>query len=59
MNPELVSYMVDAVNIVLTSLIIICNYIREAFGKYAILPLDAVRNVGTVYMEVYYGPYQY
>ena len=38
MNTESVSTMVYYANITLTSLIIICNYIRYAFGKRAILP---------------------
>ena len=42
MNPESVAAMVDYANINLTSLIIICNYIRDSFGKRAILPEEAV-----------------
>ena len=37
-NPESVAAMVDDDNIMLTSFRIICNYIRDAFGKRAILP---------------------
>ena len=33
MNPESVAAMVDDVNIMLTILIIIWNYIRDTFGK--------------------------
>ena len=43
--------MVDDYYINLTSLRIICNYIRDAFGKSAILPEEAVHNLGTGYME--------
>ena len=50
MNPESVSDMVDDAKITLTILIIICNYIRDAFGKRAILPGEAVQNLGTGYM---------
>ena len=50
MNPESVASVVDDSNITLTSLIIICNYIRDAFGKRAILPGEAVQNLGTGYM---------
>ena len=49
--------MVDYDNITLTSLIIICNYIIYAFGKRAILPEEAVHNLGTGYMEAEYGKY--
>ena len=49
--------MVDDANITLTSLRIICNCIREAFGKYDILPEGAVQNLGTGYMESDYGTY--
>ena len=45
MNPESVSDMVDDAKITLTILIIICNYIRDAFGKRAILPEEAVHNL--------------
>ena len=43
--------MIDDTNITLTSLRIICNYIRDAFGKRAILPEEAVNNLGSGYME--------
>ena len=51
--------MVDDANINLTSLIIICNYIRYAFGKRDILPEEAVHNLGTGYMEAEYEKYEY
>ena len=38
MNPESVADIVDYANITLNRLIIICNCIRYAFGKRAILP---------------------
>ena len=43
--------MVYDFNIMLTIWIIICNYIRDAFGKRAILPEEEVQNLGTGYME--------
>ena len=49
--------MVDDANITLTSLIIICNYLRDAFGKRAILPEESVQNLGTGYMEAEYRTY--
>ena len=58
MNPESVSAMVDDNNITLTSLRIICNYIRDSFGKRAILPEEAVHNLGTGYMEAECGTYE-
>ena len=51
--------MVDYANINLTSLRIICNYIRVAFGKKPILPEEAVQNLGTGYMEAEYVTYEY
>ena len=51
--------MVDDANITLTILRIICNYIRDAFGKRAILPEEAVHNLGIGYMEEEYGTYSY
>ena len=45
MNTESVAEMVDDANIMLTSLRIICNYIRDAFGKRAILPEESVHNL--------------
>ena len=51
--------MVDDSNITLNILIIICNYIRYAFGKRAILPEEAVNNLGTGYMEAEYITYEY
>ena len=45
MKPESVAAMVDDANITLTSLILICNYIKDAFGKRAILPEKAVHNL--------------
>ena len=45
MNIEEVSYMVDDFNIALTSLRIIRNYIRDVFGKRAILPEKPVHNL--------------
>ena len=51
--------MFDDANIKLTSLRIICNYIRGAFGKRAILPEEAVHNLRTGYMEEKYGAYEY
>ena len=58
-NPESVAAMVEDVNITLTSLIIICNYIIYAFGKRAIIPEEAVHNLGTWYMEAEYRAYEY
>ena len=58
-NPESVSDMVDDANITLTSLIIIYNYIRDAFRKRDILPEEAVHNLGTGYIKAYYGTYEY
>ena len=58
MNPESVSAMVDDNNITLTSLRIIFNYIRDAFGKCAIFPEEAVHNLGTGYTEAEYGTYE-
>ena len=51
--------MVDDDNIMLTSLIIICNHIRDAFGKCAVLPEEAVHNLGTGYMEAEYRTNEY
>ena len=42
MNPESISSVVDDVNIKMTSLRIIYNYIRDAFRKHDILPEEAV-----------------
>ena len=39
--------MVDDTNITMTSLIIICNCIRDPFEKRVILPEEAVKNLGT------------
>ena len=50
MNPESVSSVVDAANIMLTILRIIFNYIRDTFEKRANLPEEAVHNLGTGYM---------
>ena len=50
MKPESVAVMVDDANITLTRWRIICNYIRDAFGKRDILPEEAVHNLGTGYM---------
>ena len=57
MNLESVSDMVDDANITLTSLRIICNYIRDAFWKRVILPEETVHNLGTRYMEAEYVTY--
>ena len=38
MKPESVAVMFDDDDITLNILIIICNYIRDEFGKHAILP---------------------
>ena len=59
MKPESVAAMVDYSNLTLTSLIIICNYIRDEFWKRAILPEESVDNLGTGYMEAEYGKYEY
>ena len=59
MNLESVSVMVDDTNVILTILIIICNYIRYAFGKRAILHEQSVHNLGTGYMKADYGTYEY
>ena len=58
-KPESVSAMVDDDNITLTSLRIICNHIRDAFLKCAVLPEEAVHNLGTGYMETEYRTYKY
>ena len=42
--------MVDDANIMMTSLRIVCSYIRDAFGKRDILSEEAVHNLGTGYM---------
>ena len=59
MNPESVADMVDDSNIILTILRMICNYIRDAFGKCAILPEEAVHDLVTGYMEAEYITYEY
>ena len=59
MNPESVAAIVDDSNRTLTSLRIICNYIRYAFGKHAILPKKEVSNLVTGYMEEEYVTYEY
>ena len=59
MKPESVGDMVDDANIMLTSFRIICNYIRDSFGKCAILREEAVHNLGTRYMEAGYRTYEY
>ena len=59
MNPESVAAMVDDANINLTKFRIICNYIRDAFGKSDILTEEAVKNLGTGYMRSEYGTYEY
>ena len=51
--------MIDYANISLTRQIIICNYIRDAFGNRAILPEEAVHNLGTGYMQSEYRTYEY
>ena len=51
MNPESVVSMADDANINLTRLRIIYIFIRDAFGKHAILPEEAVHNLETEYME--------
>ena len=51
--------MVDDDDRMLTSLSIICNYIRDALWKRDILPEEAVHNLGTGYMEVKYRTYEY
>ena len=51
--------MVDDTNIMLNRLRIICNYIRDAFGKRDILPEEAVHNLGTGYTEEEYGTYDH
>ena len=59
MKHESVSAMVDDANITLTSLIIVCNYIRDEFGKHDILPEETVHNLGKGYMEAEYKTYEY
>ena len=51
--------MVDDANMTLTILIIICNYVRDAFGKRDSLPEESVNNLVTGYMEAEYETYQY
>ena len=58
-KPESVADMFDDANITLTSLIIICNYIRDSFWKCDILPEEEVHNLGTGYMEAEYGTCEY
>ena len=50
MNSESADGMVYGANITLTGLRIICNYIRDVFGKCSILPEEAVHNLGTGYV---------
>ena len=59
MKLESVASMVDYFNIIPTILKIICYYIKDTFGKLAILPEEAVQNLGTRYMEADYGMYEY
>ena len=59
MKTESVSAMVDDSNITLTSFRIICYYIKHLFVKRAILPEEAVQNLGTGYMEAEYRKYEY
>ena len=56
---ESVAAMVDNDNIFLDSLRIIWNYIRDPFGDPAIFPVETVHTLGTGYMEVEYGTYEY
>ena len=51
--------MIYDANTSLTSLIIICNYIRYVFGERAILTEEAVHNLVTGYIEAEYGTYEY
>ena len=51
--------MVDDANMTLTILIIICNYVRDAFGKRDILPEEAVHNLVIGYMEADGRTYEY
>ena len=48
---ESISVIVYDANIALNSLRIICNYIRNAFGKRNILPKEAVHDLVTGHME--------
>ena len=57
-KPKSVSSTVDDGNITLTSLTIILNYIRDAFGKRDILAEEAVQSLGTRYMETEYRTYE-
>ena len=59
MKPESGATMVDDANIMLTSLKIICNYIRDSFRKFWCLPKEAVHNLRTGYMKADYGTYAY
>ena len=59
MSTESVADMVNDSNITLTSLRIICNYIRDEICKRAILPEKAEHNLGTRYMEAEYRTYGY
>ena len=58
-NAESVVTMVDDDNITMTSLRIVCNCIRDAFGKRNILPEEAVHTLGPGYMEVEYVTYEW
>ena len=51
--------MVDDSNIKLTSFRTICNYIRDEFGKSAILCKESVQSLGTGFMKEDYGTYWY
>ena len=51
--------MVDDANIHPTILRIICNYIRDEFGKHSILSEYAVHDLGIGYMEDEYVTYEY
>ena len=50
-NPESVSSMVYQDDMTLTRLRIICNYIKDAFGKSTILPEEALHNLERGYTE--------
>ena len=59
MKPESFADMVSDANIMLTGLIIICNYIRYSFGKRTIWPEEEVNNLVSGYMKAEYETYEY
>ena len=52
-------WQLDDSKIIIISLRIIWNDIRDTFGKHDILPQEAVHNLGTGYMESECVKYEY